>query len=407
MPLSSRTDQRVDRPPAPRGQLRRSIAVSAFLIIACALPSGCLPLRSFTADQSFSGLNQVLSDSAEKSGGLRLLIVHGMGNHDVDYSAPLTSELGRKLGLSYVPDSEETVGIAADGVLYGYVRTKDFADDRRRLRVYEVTWSPITESLKAEQFRFDARLGSKRSLVNRSLKNKLLNEKLSDAVLYAGDYRANMQLPIKKAVRMLLDDGVEGSDRIAIITFSLGSYMTFDTLRAVHSGDRSMGILPQQVELIAEKTAHVYMLANQIPLLQLTTVAKPRSSGSPSSLLSIAPERTIGAEAGDPVRDFISFRGGLGTRRLFALDSPRVLQIVAFTDPNDLLSYPLRPSDYAASEDGLHIRTANIVINVAPWSYLGLAADPVAAHTGWLKSSETVDAIAFGHSSPRPQGLGR
>jgi hypothetical protein len=54
------------------------------------------------------------------------------------------------------------------------------------------------------------------------------------------------------------------------------------------------------------------------------------------------------------------------------------IQIVAFTDPNDLLSYRLTPE--AVGNDG--VQMANVIVSNAP-TYLGFLERPDTAHCGY------------------------
>jgi hypothetical protein len=66
------------------------------------------------------------------------------------------------------------------------------------------------------------------------------------------------------------------------------------------------------------------------------------------------------------------------------------VQVVAFTDPNDLLSYKLTGRDV-----GEH-PFANVTLSVARWSYLGIVANPLKAHTGWEKDRRAIKLLING-----------
>jgi len=68
---------------------------------------------------------------------------------------------------------------------------------------------------------------------------------------------------------------------------------------------------------------------------------------------------------------------------------PRTL--VAFTDPNDQLSYLLRPAGY-----GDAAATVDVQVSNAP-AWLGLFANPWSAHTGYGATTEVMEKVVCGH----------
>jgi len=73
--------------------------------------------------------------------------------------------------------------------------------------------------------------------------------------------------------------------------------------------------------------------------------------------------------------------------------TPLSLHLVAFSDPNDLLSYPLDASDVSSDS----VAYSNVVISVERTAILGAFAWPMTAHTGHDKSKAVMDLLAFGH----------
>ena len=86
------------------------------------------------------------------------------------------------------------------------------------------------------------------------------------------------------------------------------------------------------------------------------------------------------------------------TRRPERLEGapPPPLEIVAFTDPNDLLSYELRRENYReAGADPHSFQTANVLYpNATAW--FDLFADPLTAHTGYSSNPEVLDLVVCG-----------
>jgi hypothetical protein len=69
---------------------------------------------------------------------------------------------------------------------------------------------------------------------------------------------------------------------------------------------------------------------------------------------------------------------------------------VAFTDPNDLLSYELRRENYREADADPHaFRTTNVLYPNTP-DWFGLFANPLPAHTGYSSNPEVLDLVVCG-----------
>ena len=126
-------------------------------------------------------------------------------------------------------------------------------------------------------------------------------------------------------------------------------------------------------------TNYVYMLANQLPLLELSEVSNPLP-------LRHAPATAVKALA--EIR-----RQNKPRARLQRPQAPLALHLVAFSDPNDLLNYPLDQSSISGST----IVYSNVAVSVERSAILGVFAWPMTAHTGHDKSKVVMDLLAFGH----------
>ena len=70
----------------------------------------------------------------------------------------------------------------------------------------------------------------------------------------------------------------------------------------------------------------------------------------------------------------------------------RSLQVVAFSDPSDLLSYEVGAGFAEALQ---FVQVKNVVYPLA-WNFLGVFANPDRAHSGYDKSEEATALIACG-----------
>ena len=146
-----------------------------------------------------------------------------------------------------------------------------------------------------------------------------------------------------------------------------------------------MGEQDYSADLVNEVIGHtnyVFMLANQLPLLELSEVSNPL----PLKKSSAATLQEIGQ-----IRMQHKPRS-LRQRQ----QTPLSLHLVAISDPNDLLSYALDQSDVSTGG----VVYSNVVISVERTAILGVFAWPMTAHTGHDKSRAVMDLLAFGHKAP-------
>ena len=108
-----------------------------------------------------------------------------------------------------------------------------------------------------------------------------IDDKLADVVLYSGTYRESVMRPSLQAALCIVIDGKPSTDgktcrhggyseRTVIITNSLGGYMMMDAiddeLLREKAGAKSAA------RTLLENTQFIYMMANQLVLLDLTTL---------------------------------------------------------------------------------------------------------------------------------------
>ena len=115
------------------------------------------------------------------------------------------------------------------------------------------------------------------------------------------------------------------------------------------------------------------MLANQLPLLQITQ-PKPKVSGK--------------------IQQYCTPNGSYYNKRVFDK-----VNIIAFSDPNDLLSYDI-PQQFVDEYIDSRIcpEVTNVSINVADIiSAFGVGVvNPVTAHTGYDNDNRVIEIIANG-----------
>jgi hypothetical protein len=168
-----------------------------------------------------------------------------------------------------------------------------------------------------------------------------------------------------------------------LIASSLGSKMIFDS--AIESETDT------NVQRFTERTTDIIMLANQLPLLHLGTGT---NVGNPTQPADTAAKK------------FLRLSAQHKQRRIDRHGPPvnpheSVIHIVAATDPNDLLSYPLTSADVKPDEGdsgGVKITVSNIYAHNA-WSILFLFENPESAHDNYDQNSWLVKKLVRGYGS--------
>lgn len=365
--------------------------VLAVLVSACAHhpPSVSCPDR---IDCTFDGIAEQMAQSKT----LHMLVVHGMGHHEIGYSRNLMNPLSKELGLKRIGGGgvrriENPHGGDGQAVL-SITAFQDGSGDRR-LFVYEVTWAPLVEHLK-QPLHYDSEpeKTGQRARVNRGLKKHLINQRLADPILYLGHRREALRHPIRFTLCQLLGgeltDGVcefgteraldmqkypdfdDREDKIVIVTYSLGSKITFDALLDLLTNSAAKDDVKRK---LAGRIGTFFMLANQLPLLDLADRDMFSGSGGEDELPPVA-------EIG----------------RLLSKNGGTSFTVVAISDPNDLLSYDVSDTLALMAPE---VRFVNVSTRIGT-NFL-LAVEPLGAHTGHNRSPIVIRFIARGDKAVR------
>jgi hypothetical protein len=253
-----------------------------------------------------------------------------------------------------------------------------------QLKFYEVTWSPTTTLIKSNQFLKDSEMdkSGNRLPFNQNVK-KVMDKGFGDAALYLNPaYRTKMQEPILQTITIVDQEATNADDQIVFVTHSLGSKMTLDTM--IENSNNPA------VQSLEGKTTDIIMLANQLPLLDLGTETNELAwaAGKGESQTSSTLFKFLKA-AGEQMR----FRN----RTIANGDEVRV---VAATDPNDALSFPLEEGTTNVS--GVQISFSNIykyndcgIFDVF-FTWPPFLEYPVTAHIGYLENRKLIEKLVEG-----------
>jgi hypothetical protein len=181
-----------------------------------------------------------------------------------------------------------------------------------------------------------------------------------------------------------------GGRPLVIVAESLGSKVLFDTLLGMaeaNGTEPTAAARHAAAASIVPRIAQVHLAANQIPMLSLAATAPGQTPIKLSGRSALAD--------GDSLAQVLRrLRPIMLKRELPAAAAP--VPIAAYSDPNDLLSFPLLGSVQAreAAADGTYFVTDVIVSNAPTW--LGLLEDPMAAHTSYLANEEVSALLKCG-----------
>ena len=366
--------------------------------------------QCYVRGRPFEGLETFLykaekgtAESGQKFPDLKVLMVHGMGSHQPGYSARLAENLARALSLKRVQEKNKDLTLSRPHLpeqKVGNLRVCRFlnSDGTRNMVFYELTWDSIVEQEKKNlSFDNSEEYAYRRASINRVLK-EFVNSTVPDVLMYKGTSQEMIQSAVTQSLCWMMGREWEElpasgpnycdplkenvyknlDDRFVFITHSLGSRITVDTMQRLATLARQDPRMAKCIEALKQKEFTVFMLSNQLPLLQLGS-PKPEISGK--------------------IDEYCSPTGSHSDDRLFG-----ELKLVAFSDPNDLFSYTLPPSFLDEHLDSRVCPTlTNVILNVAPVKDLfgfGDVANPMSAHTSYDNDARVIGLIARGIGGP-------
>ena len=349
--------------------------------------------------EGFTGLKPHLDDT---KGKMKVLMVHGVGDHKPGYSTQFFEKLAKALNLSVTVKAHKNIKLSdqknPDKEL-GNLRINRYlsADRKQELMFYELTWSDITAKEK-QVLAYDnsGEYSFRRAEVNDLMKH-FSNDTGPDPIIYLGESREDILLSFAQSFCWMTHGNWEdlptetkaacktpevasiNNDQYAFVSHSLGSRITIDGMQRIASelGSTENNIKIDVNQALKEKIIPIYMMSNQLPMLQLGRKLP---------------------EVSDQKQAYCNAVGENYSERMLT-KTP----IIAFSDPNDLLSYAIPPGFVEKYLDSrLCIDVTNVNINVAHvYDVFGLGkfANPMDAHIGYDTDDRVVALIAKGIGS--------
>lgn len=347
----------------------------------------------------FQGLKNII-----ESKNLRVLMVHGVGTHQMGYSTEFMKSLATGLGMNEQKIENKIIHLKSpiNGNDLGVIRITQYIDSKtgKTFTFYELTWSSITEPEKQALLNDSNGLyAAKRASLNKTFKN-YLNDLSPDALIYLGPKGEDLLSSMRAAVCWMISynfnelkanttgvchinrDNIHQvikNDELLFITHSLGSRIMLDAFQDLDKLEQTnnsveVNTIEELKSMFQNQNFTFFMLSNQLPLLQM---------GRPLPTIT------------NKTKEYCTPTGKHYKERVF-----NNLDIVAISDPNDLLSYAVEPTFAEHYIDSTLCPTiSNVSVNTTdPIDLLGFGelANPIEAHKGYTSSPEVLDLLLNG-----------
>lgn len=354
-----------------------------------------------------AGQPPIGSVPGDQRAALKVMMVHGIGTHEPGYSGTLSANLSRALGLDVTAPQTKSIEIQSPtfpGEVLGTLTARRFTDAERvrEMIFYELTWSRLSDTAKA-RIAYDASevVARQRASFNRAGKS-FVNDVAPDPLVYVGAGHERILTAVRQGLCWAYSEDWDGFpaqsqaclttepdfgsridlDDLVLVTHSLGSRIVLDALQSTAELiETQVGTNPVAARTRARFQNHsttVFMLANQLPLLQAGFGAVATAGQIPA---------------------YCRPDGARFSERLF-----QRTDVVAFNDPNDLMSYPILDAFVQQDMDArLCPAVTNVTVNIAtvtPVLRLGEFANPLEAHSGYDGDERVIGLIAGGLGQP-------
>ncbi|CAM1364775.1 hypothetical protein [Tenacibaculum xiamenense] len=353
----------------------KNIKLQLFILISCScLFQGCMihKLKVNRSEKNFYGIKKLLSDNNR----VEVFVTHGMGINSLDFADDLVKGITKQENFHLSKDTTYHLK-------YSKRRVITYNKQDKQLTFTIHGWYPATGAKFILHF---IDIVSDRLETMGQFKSSMMNQSVSDVIMYQGNYRDIIRKEMRSTLQSMLSNKEETS--IVAITESLGSKMFIETINeSVSNGERWAAKWKESI-------ASIFMLSNQLPLLYMGDL-KPLENidkeGFAFNRKSKALQGKITQNIYKPLFEFMSDTSG--TRG----EKP---QLVAISDPNDLLSYPVPENVFYTSMYNVN----NVFVSVADKGYSWpfgkpRIVNPVKAHLNYQKNPLVINYILNGNTN--------
>jgi hypothetical protein len=430
---------------AAGGMATTRITGALAALLTTFLASGCVstPVVLPSYNNTFSGMNALFEDSLQpvrpEPRRLRILMIHGMGTTSPDSFNGFISSLASRLQLHQIapPPSPAFLkqclepSASAAGLMTPPPIIIDVDNaptkDRARLYTYDfgmgaaptpdevpilsisfLLWSPLTSSVKCDAL---AENGTPSRQLFADAAKDFIDDYLADVALYAGTYREAVMRPsIEKGLCYFVGGAPSANgavcrhktyhDPTVIITHSLGSYMLMDALHDQLTRGQPPGGLNRSsaAAQVLQRTQFIYMMANQLALLDLTTLTSyPQSETAETEKQPLARNvRGFASMLHMVANEWseLKLRAPVRMEAQIQNAEPENRQIIAFSDPNDILSWLVQTQNLNFPEDKVFL--ANVYMANNEFTIPPLFSNPTGAHTGYFDNRGVLELMVCG-----------
>lgn len=381
----------------------------ALLIQSCTTPYS--PVKIFD-EQKFPGLEQGLHSAPNRN--LVIIAIHGMCHHDKSWADGTVYNMADFMDMkiqypsSTSKDPQRLIGPSTHSI-NAFRANLHRESDQARIALYTILFSTPADKEKetlcpdvssdnpiCQKINGEITYDLKRASLNASLKNNLLNDCLADAVYYLGKNGTVVRDGVGKALDNIYRDIQSDNDlRVAPISYiseSLGSKVLTDSLLC--SGSDETSTFEKYADTISNSQT-IYLMANQIPLLNMGSPTYDCAEQGYTKFTNSSPLEYLNNWGlfADSIKFQVTKKSQASAAAPNETAKDGILNLVVFTDPNDLLSYRVGKKDA-----GNNVLVTNVAVsNDKTW--FNLIENPYPAHTKYLENKDVLNLLRWGNSN--------
>lgn len=338
---------------------------------------GCASVTVESNGTQFPGIHPAISNK-----NTDVILVHGMCRKDSTWFEEHVTELSSAIAGSQVKYIGLADNIITDDDLQVYHAT--VLTDSGSLNLYGIVYSNISEQQKTELK--NAKVSGKQAWANRKIKNFSLNDCLADVVVYNGPSGKSIRSGVRSVLSQLNEDS-DRDDAVVLLSESLGSKIVRDSLLCDHDEEGVVALAKNGLSLLRRGEVFI-MYANQIPFLDLASHESCNVEPSANTFAAFMDSETGRGDFSD-ILGLLSNDSFFESQGLIQEDAVENRYWIAYSDPNDILSYRLDIDKY--TDDGIEVTNVTVK-NTRNW--FGLFANPLKAHSGY-RSNHTVKSMVL------------